>query len=98
MNSITSIPNPSSIDTLEDLINIFTTGVIRPVVILAFLAGVIYGGWTYLTAGDDDKKVESSKKIITASAIGFAIIAFAPIIVEFIGTLLGVRGGLLDFN
>jgi hypothetical protein len=91
------VPNPSRYGSLEEIINVLG-GLIRPVVILVLIAMLMYGGWVRLTARDDAKKVESSSKIITAAIVGFAIIVLAPVIVRFVGSLLGVQGGILDFG
>jgi len=91
------VPNPSRYGSLEEIINVLG-GLIRPIVILALIVMLMYGGWVRLTARDDPKKVEASSKIITAAIVGFAIIVLAPVIVRFVGSLLGVQGGILDFG
>jgi hypothetical protein len=90
------IPNPVKFDTLEDIVNFLLNNVLRQVVLLAFVGLLIYGGWVRMTAQDDAKKVESSQKIIVAAIVGFAIIVLAPIIVEFVGSIIGVQGNLID--
>lgn len=90
------IPNPVKFDTLEDIVNFLLNNVLRQVVLLAFVGLLIYGGWVRMTAQDDVKKVESSQKIIVAAIIGFAIIVLAPVIVEFVGSIVGVQGNLID--
>lgn len=91
-----NIPNPSRFNNLEEIIN--TAGnLIRTAMVLTFLGVVMYGGWVRMTAREDAKKVEASSKIIVAGAIGFGIIVLAPVVVDLVGTLLGVQGGLLDF-
>lgn len=89
------IDNPSSFNSLEEIINTLF-GFVRPIVLLTSVAVIMYGGWVYLTAGSDDAKVANSKKIIVAAVLGFIIIVLAPVILQFIGTLFGVRQGLLD--
>ena len=92
---IIGIPNPSRFDSVEDIIN--TLGnLIRPVVIIALIAIVMYGGWVRLTSQGNPDKIARSSQIIVSGLIGFAIIALAPVIVEFLGSLLGISGGLLD--
>jgi hypothetical protein len=51
---------------------------------------IIFGGYTRLTAAGDPEKEKKSMQIITAGIVGFLIIVLAPLIVGFIGTLLGV--------
>lgn len=92
---ILDIDNPVVFDSLEEVINYFL-GLIRPVIILVMVASIMYGGWIYLTAGSDDKKVGQARQIITAAIVGFIIIVLAPVIVQFVGSLLGVRDGVVD--
>ncbi len=94
---ILQVPNPSSYTSLEDIINVLG-GLIRPIVIIVFIAMLMYGGWVRLTARDDATKVANSSKIIVAAIVGFAIIVLAPVIVRFAGSLLGVQGGILNFG
>ena len=92
-----SIPNPSRYGSFEEIVNVLG-GLVRPIVVLVFIAMLMYGGWVRLTARDDPKKVESSSKIMTAAIAGFAIVVLAPVIVQFVGSLLGVQGGILNFG
>ncbi len=85
------IPNPSSYDTLEELLNA-AAGLIRPVFILTFGAMVIYGGWVRLTSKGDPDKIASSSKIIMAAITGFAIAVLAPSVVNIVTGLLDVEG------
>ncbi len=88
------IPNPTVYQTLEDLINA-VTALIRPLFILTFGGMILYGAWVRLTSQGDPGKIEQSMKIIVAAIVGFAIAVFAPSIVDFIGKLIGVQGGLI---
>jgi heme/copper-type cytochrome/quinol oxidase subunit 2 len=92
-----NIPNPVKFNSLEEVINTLL-GLVRPIVVLVFLGTVMYAGWVRLTAQDNADKVEQSTKIMIAAAIGFAIIVLAPVVVEFVGSLIGVQGGLLNLN
>lgn len=91
----TIVPNPVKLQTLAEVIDYFTR-IIRPVVLIVFLAVIMLGGWNYLTDGGDGKKIGKAKTMIIAGIVGFIIIALAPVIVELVGGLLGVQGGLLD--
>jgi len=95
--SIPSIPNPVNFPDFESIIN-FLLGLIRPIVLLTLIATLMYGGFVYLTAHEDDKKVGNAKKIMTAAIVGFVIVVLAPVIVQLVGSLLGVRAGFLDIN
>ncbi len=48
------------------------------------LVFTIYGGWMYMTAGGNEEKVTTAKKILLNMAIGLAIILSALGIVQFI--------------
>ena len=56
--------------------------------ILLFLY-LVYGGFCYLTAGGDEKAVDTAKKIMTNAVIGLIIIVTAFFIAEILGTVLG---------
>jgi hypothetical protein len=45
---------------------------------------IIYGGLTWMTAGGDQKKVDSAKHILTAGIIGLIIILSAYAIARFV--------------
>lgn len=45
---------------------------------------VLYGGFQMLTAGGDDEKVKSGKKILTQAALGLLVIFIASSLVSFI--------------
>jgi len=95
LGQVLAIPNPSSFNSLEDIIN--TLGnLVRPIVIIALIGVVMYGGWVRLTSTGDPEKIALSSKIIVSALVGFGIIVLAPVIVEFLGSLLGISGGLLD--
>jgi hypothetical protein len=89
------IQSPVVFPDLSAAINAYTP-LLRLVFTLIFIGMLIYGGFVYLTAGSDDGKVGNAKKIIVAAIGGFIIIALAPAIVQFIGALIGVRGGLIE--
>ena len=45
---------------------------------------ILYGGFTWLTAGGNEEKVASAKKIISAAIIGLIIVLLAWAIVTFV--------------
>lgn len=89
--SFVQIPNPTNIDSLEELINAGAK-LIVPLFILTFLAMLLFGAFTYLTAQGDDSKVEKAKKIIVTAIIGFVLAVLAPSIANFVASLLGIEG------
>jgi len=86
-----NIPNPSRIDSLEELINALTS-LIRPIFIVTFLAMILYGAFVYITAREDEAKVKNARSIIIAAIVGFVIAVFAPAIVDLVLNFLGVPG------
>ena len=85
------IPNPSRINTLEELISLIA-GLVRPLFLITFVAMILYGAFIYLTAGDKEDKVKSARQIIIAAIIGFVIAVFAPTIIDLVAKYLGVPG------
>lgn len=86
-----SIPNPSTYDSLEDLISA-AASLIRPVFLVTFGGMIIFGAFTLLTSSGNEEKIESSRKTIIAAIIGFVIAVFAPTLVNFALSLVGVEG------
>ena len=88
-NTIQSPVNP----LFSDIGSIFSTlsAFILPVATLAFLAMIIFGGFTYLTAAGNADKEAMAKKILTYAVIGFIIILVAPVVVGIISALFGVQ-------
>lgn len=85
------IPNPSKIDSLEELINLGAS-LIRPLFIITFGAMILYGAFLLLSSQGDSEKVANSRKTIIAAIIGFIIAVFAPTILNFVTSLVGVEG------
>ncbi len=57
---------------------------------------ILYGGFTWMTAGGNEDKIDTAKQIISAAAVGLVIILISWAIVNFvIGATRNVtRGGL----
>ncbi len=89
------IQNPVVFDDLTEIINTYL-GIFRVIVVIIFVGVLAGGGFVYLTAGSDEGKVANAKKMIIAAIVGFVIIVLAPAIVQFLGALLGVQGGLVN--
>lgn len=72
--------NALSLDqTISSIINIFLSllGVL-------FMILMIYGGYTWMTAAGDDKKIEKAKDTIRAAIIGLVIVIAAYAISTFV--------------
>lgn len=85
------IPNPSNIDSLEELINLGAS-LIQPAFLLAFGAMILFGGFNILTSQGDSGKIETGKKTIIAAIIGFVISVLAPQLINLVTSALGVQG------
>ncbi|MBN2015420.1 hypothetical protein JW766_01170 [Candidatus Dojkabacteria bacterium] len=90
-----SIPSPITLESIGELIT-KVSGVVTPLAVLGFIFSVIYAGFVRMTAGGNPEKEAKSMKIATAAAVGFAIIALAPLIVKVLASLLGVQGTLVS--
>lgn len=55
---------------------------------------ILYGGFTWMTAGGNEEKVEKAKKIVTAAVIGLVIILVAWAIVIFALNVLQNTSGV----
>ncbi|HLD27910.1 MAG TPA: hypothetical protein VJB39_03595 [Patescibacteria group bacterium] len=58
-----------------------------------FLILVIYGGFTWMTAGGNEEKVKTATDLMTKAAIGLAIILSAYLLANFVVfKLMGIAG------
>ncbi|MEI6462570.1 MAG: pilin [bacterium] len=89
-----SIPNVIDIGSIGEFITRISNFV-QPVAIVALIACVIGAGFVRLTSAGNSEKEAQSMKILTSAAIGFAIIALAPLIVNILTTLLKVNSNIV---
>lgn len=61
------------------------------VVLLAIL-GVVYGGFTYITAYGNDQRVGQAKKIIFWSIMGLIVVVMSQLLVGLVGSALTKPG------
>lgn len=73
---------------LEKIIGNVISGVMTIVGALLFVY-LLYGGFMYMTAGGDEKKVASAVSVIKNAVIGIVIIALSYAIATFIISQLG---------
>jgi hypothetical protein len=73
------------IQTFQKILN----GILQLGITLSVMA-FVFAGWTYLTSGGDSGKVKKAHDVLTKTAIGFAILLAAFLIVELILRSLGV--------
>lgn len=57
---------------------------------IAALIFILYGGFMYLTAGDEADKAEGGRRSITNGVIGLVILASAYVLWQFVTKLLGL--------
>lgn len=61
---------------------------------LVAIVMILYGGFTWMTAGGNEDKIDTAKQIISAAAIGLVIVLISWAIVTFvIQTTSNVTGG-----
>lgn len=56
------------------------------------LAYLVYGGFTYITAGGDENKVDQAKLMIRNAIIGIVVIGIAAAVVNFVIDAILVGG------
>lgn len=94
VDDLTSVGEASGLGT-ED-IRLVIAKIIRTfLTVLGVIAVIIvlYGGYTYMTAGGEEEKVDKAKKILINGGIGLTIIIFSWAITSFIiSALMGDSG------
>lgn len=88
----TAIVDNNAPNTLKDLekvfVNIVTAAV--PAAGLVLFVILLFGGLSYMSAGDDPKKVSSAKQMITYAIIGMIVVAMAFLILKLVALFTGV--------
>lgn len=80
---------------IETAAGIFTQIISKIIGVMTVIAGIwfffmmIIGGYGYLTAGGDSKKIEEASKKITSALTGLIVIVLAYALISLIGKLLG---------
>jgi len=85
--------NPLDYDTFGELVDKLITFIFNIAVVICPLM-IIIGAFYILTAGDDPKRVETGKNIITYTLIGLAVILLARGLIAMIEQVIGVRIGI----
>lgn len=91
----TEIPSVIGIGNIGELIT-KVSGLTIPFAVLGFIASVIYAGFVRMTALGNPEKEAKSMKIAIAAAVGFAIIALAPLLVTLLGNFLDIEETLIS--
>ncbi|MCA9383292.1 hypothetical protein KC909_02920 [Candidatus Dojkabacteria bacterium] len=86
-----TIENPIS-ESFKDIPSIVSSVSrwMRPLGIVALTLVITYGGYVRLTATGNPEKEKASALIIRSGIIGFIIIVLAPLLVDIVGSLLGI--------
>lgn len=89
------VPDPATLQDLECIIkNAFN--IIIPFAGMAAFVVLIVGGFQYLTAGGDPKKVQQAQGIITGAIIGIIVTLGVYLIFRLLGLITGID--LLQFE
>lgn len=87
-------PPPNFVTPPEDGLS----GIIRWIIILLVASGIIaalvfliWGAIKWIASGGDKEKLESARRTIIYAIIGLIVVLFSVIIVQFIGSVLGVK-------
>ncbi len=59
---------------------------------------IVIGGFRYILSSGDEKALLAAKQTVTFAVAGLVIILLAVTIVNIIGRLFGICGGLTDIN
>ncbi len=89
------VPNPTALDNIGELIE-KASGVTTPLAVIGFIFCVIYAGFVRMTAAGNPEKEAKSMKIAIAAAVGFIIMALAPVLVKVLGNFLEVNQDLVS--
>lgn len=89
------VPNVIGIGSLGELIQT-VSGLVVPLAVLGFVGTIIYAGYIRMFATGNPEKEAKSMKVAVGAAIGFAIIALAPLIVKLLATILQVNENVIS--
>jgi hypothetical protein len=91
----TTIPIPTTLVSLGELIT-KASGITTPLSVVGFIFTVIYAGFVRMTAAGNPDKEGKSMKIAIGAAVGFAIMALAPLLVRILASLLDIDTALVE--
>lgn len=85
-----TLGSPSGISDLGGIIDILRK------ILFTFMGVVIIGAFVYasilyMTSAGDPEKTQKSRSIILYGAIGLAVIALALVIIQIVGSVLGIN-------
>ena len=93
------INNVGGVATLKGLEGIFqnTLGAVLALASIALFLTLVIGGFQYMTAGGDPKKVAAAWTTLTYAIVGMILVAVSYLILVFIQEFTGAPG-ILDFR
>lgn len=86
INPPTGVPETT---TIGDLVT-KALNVVMPILGIAFVLMLIFGGFNFLTSAGDANKIKAAQSIIVNALIGFIIVAFAFAIKEVVTRTLSL--------
>lgn len=92
----TGIIKPGADVTVQRVVT-FVVAILSVVAVLAALAYLVWGAIKWITSGGDKTKVEAARSQIVAAIIGFIIVVLSFVILNVVGTVLGV-GNIFNLN
>lgn len=93
-NCFSSLPNADDVATIKCLEPLFAS-VVTAIVSLSGVAlflMLLAGGFNFLFAGGDQKKLETARGTITAAIMGLVILVCAYLILRLISVFTGIQG------
>ena len=88
------VPSPTSLTNFGEVIT-RVSSLVTPTAVLGFIGSIIYAGYTRMIPGSSDRE-EKSMKIAVGAAIGFGIIALAPLLVQILGGIFKVDPNIVS--
>lgn len=86
--------NPlAKISTIGHLVNIFIPALISGAAIL-LLVMLLYGGFTWMTAGGNPENLGKAQKIMTFAILGLAIVVLSFVFVKIFTTIFNIAAPL----
>lgn len=83
------VQNPIGFTKIGEIIG-QVGNIVTPIAVLGFIGSIVYAGFTRMTAAGNPEKEKKSMSIAISAAIGFAIIALAPVIVKLVEKFLKI--------
>jgi len=87
----------TNLDTITDSVRVILQAIIGGLITTFFLI-VVYGAFTWITAGDSEEKLAKAKKIMKNGVIGLFMVMGFLIILGFISFVLGINIIGVTFN